>query len=891
MANETFYLRFENDPEPINLPSDEFFGYDKAKFNIKQDEKRFGRDVTTNVSGGEYSDRREHYIEKMLHSLDRDGFESKIIQGVQSGDLNIELQIEAQTCATNEVDYVTTEQFIQDTKELLIKRRYDTTVTLQNPLTLDNEEITPPTIHKFLMKAFPLVQVSEWTAPEGAVMFSSQGFYGAPAFFNVIKQNTKFEIENSLSWLIDFTAPQINTTNYGINPPNDFKIIEAQNNLEDVVATLDLDILVEYLGSEISDAPVQIQGFFVKGEGELFDNIGDPSKRFEFFNSGVLGPQPGSVPDVTEYAFQGQVSVNIGNVNRGEFVWFYFRHGSSSYTVNVKTTFNSAKLTMKAASITYNTVVYGYRLYDVMKYVVKSISGLEIDAPRFGIGGEFYDLFLSNGNFFRGKTDEPYYISLQDIMNSIMPQFKADYEITPDATVFFGLFPDFYRPVEIARFTSTQFQSLKKTFNPRFCVSEFKIGFKNFESQRETTQANTIDEVHGNSEWLFSANKGVENVNENSIDWTMSAAQLERNRRAAIEEAQSTATNNDTTIFAIDVNTAAVSGIQSLIFTETDNLQHKYLPDTNQLSLKNDNSFSWIQLGIEVGGLFTIPNTPPQLNYGSFTVVEVSDNALLLDVNSGDVDAGNDDIRSTRFTYRVSATSIVGVSWSDQTLSVSGLANPEAYPNLRYSIQQSIRNYHQQYLATMNLYHPNAFLDNTKYLNNPNGIINGLREGGEVREGFQNGIPLSEPILTPCMYEEITIVDPDKISLADWIQLSRDMRTIRGYITFENNDGHLKKVFGKSATFDKSVDALIIEQGEEKYEPVTINIVKLADGNVRVNNEWEVTKLKWQAVGLKYRIMDRENKLLYNPMFWERISVNGNIPESQNQLETWLSSL
>jgi len=891
MAQETFYLRFENETDPVNLPSDEIFGWDKANFQLKQDENRFGRDVVLNTSECEYTDRREHYVDKMLHTFDKNGFESKIIQGINADGQNIELQIDAKGMETNEIDSVKTPGLIQDTESLLLKRRMKTKVFLQNPLTIDNAEITPPTIEKIILKAYPILQTSRWEADAGKFILSGRGFFGAPSFFNVIKGARESEIQNSLGvWLKDYVFPLENTTNYGMDNPDQFKSLEAINALEEVTAVLDLDILCEYLGSEITDAPAQIQGFFVKGPGELFDNIGDPSKRFEFFNSGVLGPQPGSAPDVTEYHFQGQVTVNIGKINRGEFLWFYFRHGAGNYSTGVKTTFNSASLKLTASSVSYNTVIPCYRLYDVMKYVVKSISGLDIVAPRYDVGGEFHSLFLSNGNFFRNKIAEPFYITLEEILDSIWAQFKSDYKILPNKDVFFGIYQDFYKSVEIARFTSTQFQSLKKTINPRYALNQFRFGFKNYESQRENEQENTIDSVHGESEFIFAENIGVENVHECSVSWTMDARTIARNQRAAQEVASSAATNNDNTIFAIDVNEAAISGIQNLLYTETSFLQHDYNPENDLLALRNDGTFSWLQLGIAVGGVFIIASTPAQQNSGSYVVTSISDNQLLLSPTSANPVSGNDGERDTTYTYRVPVSSLVGVNWTDQGLSVTGLANSDRYPNLRYSLMSSIQKYHIPYLATANLFHKDAYISTTFYKNNPNAIINGIREGGEIREGFQDGIQLSDPILSPFQYEKITFVD-EEITIGGWIALCNNIRENDGYITFEDNNGFLRKVFGKDVSFDNADEALIIEVGEEKFEPVIINIVPLPDGNVRINDEWEVTKLKYEPQGESYRIMDRENKLLYNPIFWDRIAINGDIAESQNQLEEWLSAL
>jgi hypothetical protein len=88
-----------------------------------------------------------------------------------------------------------------------------------------------------------------------------------------------------------------------------------------------------------------------------------------------------------------------------------------------------------AESTAYNSVSKSLRLVDVMAQVVKSISGLEINAPRFIALGEFYDNRLLNGDFLRGIDKNGFKISLEDIENSL-PEFKGDYEIGSDGKVF-----------------------------------------------------------------------------------------------------------------------------------------------------------------------------------------------------------------------------------------------------------------------------------------------------------------------------------------------------------------------------------------------------------------------------------------------------------------------
>lgn len=871
---EDFYIRFNNDIVPENIPIREFEGYDAAKLTLQQRADGFGRDEMFNASAAKYTKNMDDVLfDRLLQVDDQHGHEADITQGIVIGEKTLELGFDSKKSETNQIDEFTTE-LLQNGKLELMKRRAKTKVDVFSDRTLDGEPIDPLVPENILYNAYPYVQVSRWkqtqpkTAPAGGSLYVS--------FFQGIEE---YGIEDTLT-------PFSGTSGLGglVSAVNQFQYIRAQNNLENVNVSIDCDIDFKYRitgGDSNSAASIKLW-WYVHDEPFV---IGQPlSDGAIVYTKQITGTTD------QDFNISENFTFVIDSIARGQClsVFWAFDWDSPEHTASPETewVFNSTEMIITATSLSYNTIVPTLRLFDVMEYLVKSTCGLDIDAPRYGLDGEFWPLRLCNGNLFRLKTDEPFHITLETILNSIN-QFKGDYQLTPEQEIFFGIFEDFYTPIEIAVLKQRQFIPFKKAYNPRFIVNNVNIGFKSYESQRENSQPNTVDEVHGEWEGL-TANKLADNTHPVSIEWVMSARTQERNRRAAIEETSTTATNNDDTIFCIDTTDEPLQNTNALAFPERAYLLHAYIEETDTLSLRNDGSFSWTALGITAGQPFAITNSDE--NAGNYTVVSVSDGEIILNPQGSISDSGDGD-RFTSFTYLVDVTTLVAVSYTNQGLVVSGIENSDRYPNLRYTLGESRRKYHKSYLASMNLRHKDSYIRTTFYKNNPNCVINGNREGGIVTPVYPNGgVEVDTPILSDVLWKNMVFTGED-ITIEYWLELVERIQADRGYFRCIDNNEHVVRGYAKVISWDNALNAIVIDEFEEKYSPVIINIVKLDNGHVLINNEYEVTQLNYTPQGVKYRIMDREGELLYTPIMWNRIAVNGNIPQSQNELAEWLLSL
>jgi len=534
------------------------------------------------------------------------------------------------------------------------------------------------------------------------------------------------------------------------------------------------------------------------------------------------------------------------------------------------------KTTITAESTAYNSITPSFRLVDVMAQVIKSISGLTIDAPRYAQLGQFYDNRLFNGNFLRNIKDKPFYVSLEDLEKSIT-EMNADYEIQSNGNIFFGIEQDFYTPIESGFFDNTQFSGMNKTFNPRFTVNEFNYSYKNYQSLKENEEVNSADTVHGESKWVF-FNKMVENKKEVAIEWTRDAFLIESNRRKALEITENTASQDDDKLFCIDT----IDTTESKTFNESTELLHTYNTVNSTLVLRTKGEVNFILLGIEVGSLFTIYT--PDANNGSYTVFSVVNNELVLTPNVGTViSSANDGDRLTVYAYTLNLSLIPYTNYTNEGFSsITNLNTPDSYSNLRYSVRRNINNYWQSYLATCNLYHKKKNILNTWYKNNGDCTTTYL--GNTVTEK-SDLLPVN-PILSPFLYNDIIFAN---VEFEDFIALQNSIRSDRGFIRTIDNNNRVIKIYPITMKWEVLSKELTIK-AEEKFEPKTMEI-DTTNSFILINNETSLLKLDWEITDEKVYLFDKYRQRLFNGVYWNNVSIDGVLSDTVEILKNKLRLL
>jgi len=839
-----FYLDFKSDSYG-KKQVDEIFGTDAIKFSLNQrtDGGGMARDIS--FSGGdiqfEFTHMRNHELKQLLYYHRTFGFESKVVLTIEVDTLNkYTCDLDFATAETDDLEYFKCKG-IQDGALQIIKRRKSVKVDVLSSVDVDGDFIQPLVAENMLLLAKPVVQESVWKQLEDSI------FQKTVFVFNALYVNpcnlAKYNIEDTYSFFSSSSSDI-----------NDFKLVTAKNNLVNVKISIN-KLKLKLLGTN------PFANIYVK---LLYGFTKETAKSISlFFANGV-----------NDIDVERSFYPKIDFLNRGESIWIFVEVSTDLagkqllgelYVENFNTS-------ISAESTAYNSISKSLRLVDVMSQVIKSISGLDINAPRFEALGQFYDNRLLDGNFLRGITDKGFKVSLEDIENSL-PEMKGDYEIDSNGKVFFGIEQDFYKPVQSGFFDNTQFSSMNKTFNPKYSVNEFNFIYENYQSLKENEELNSADTIHGESKWVL-FNKNVENKKEAKIQWTRDAFLIEATRRKALEITESTASQDDDTLFCIDsINTTFTN-----TFTEVTDLQHTFDAVNYRLSIKNDGSVNFESLGIIVDSIFIIQ--PEDKNAGSYRVFSVTPNSLELTRLVGIINSGGNGNRPTKYTYELDQNIVPFTNYTDLGFTeTENLNAANSYSNRRYSAMRNIYNYWQSYLATCNIYWKNNVLRNTWYKNN--GLYTAKYDGVKLTENA-DFLP-SNPILTPMLYNDVVF---SNVYFEDFIALQNSIRNDRGYIRTIDNTERVVKVYPVTMEYSLLEKELKIK-GEEKFEPISMTIQTQAD-YILVNNETRILSLRWEILNQKLYLYDQNRYRLYNGVYWNEVSINGAVPSTLTELKEWL---
>lgn len=814
MANEKFFFIFGESPqtrvfiqEPIN--------YRGVPFILQRQDDGMGLDVSLNGDENRFTltDYRDHQLPEMIYYRDRYGFEADVLFGIifENGEELIN-QVDFQTASTNDYDYFEFSTITVSSKQLF-KRRMATKVDMFSNLSIDNEAIEPLTPINMLLQAKPSIQVSKWQKPTSEPYENTPGV--VLSVFNPGQSLMQADIKDSYTFFQDKVfASGISD---GIEP---FKIIKADSNLKGLKLVIK-NIESSTIGTSILRLYVAVNNTATK----LMEIVG----QGEFNN------------DITYYIDQLQREDTIS--------LFWLVQGGA------RVNFDYFELT--AESTAYNTISPTFRLIDVMKQIAKSTANLEVNAPRYNIGGEFYDTVLTNGKMLGGNISDPFYVSWEDLMNSVKGEGNSGWEISLNGNVFVGTEDDFYTDTECGVFEDIQFDTLQKDTDPKMALNTFKLNFSNYQSLKENTEPNSGSTIHGES-ILTLPNTEVEGDKEVKIPWIRDAILLDVQQRLSTVISKDTATQDDDKIFAIDT----ISTESDQNFTETTSLQHT--KNESYLSLKSDGSVNFLVLGIRPNTTFQILYPDP--NNGIYTVSEVFNNEVRLIGNNPS--ASNNGVRLTKYTYQIKIATIPLTNRTNQGFGViENLISPEKYSNMRYSVERIIRTRFIKFLAGCTWWKKDKSIINTYYKNNGACIT---EFGGLLIQEKENFIPDVTPIYTSNWYEGITFANVD---FEDFVALCNRLRTYHGYITMKDINRRLLQIYPEKLSYQNDTRAIVID-GNEKYIKAYLTITN-ENGIILVNNETTVTVLRWDLIDHKVELFDLERQRIYPGVYWYKTSING----------------
>lgn len=878
------YLNFVSTNRGL-IEIDEPTGFDQAVFEIMQEDGRHGRDIfsVTNEKGKLTLDRLpNHCFDYVMEAIEQDGFEAEIkYQVAFDGEMSVVGDVSCQAAVTDDVNKIEL-AIVEENFKTIFKKRFDVKTNLFNDKSLDDADIAPVQTVKALFKAKPIVQVSEWTNPIiGKQLFFNNPYVNAD-YFNPIKNQVTYDILNSLSWLED-----TNTDSGG--GFGNFAYVQAVNKLTNINVKISVNITIDYLPQLENDNPTG-------KNGQVLLRLYYGASTSSYSQVNVFDVPVFQGTSNQQYILNQTFEVPIELVNSTEKIWFSFVSGTGNGAV-IKLTFFDCTVNITATSTAYNSVIDIVNLYDAMKYNALSSANLPVSAPRWEFGGHLQNLFITSQALMRGLLDKPFSISTKDIVEEYLPMVNGDYQIQQDGTIFYGVEEDFYRDYEILSLTQQdatdefgqplgQIEGFERSFNKEYTVNEFKFGFQNYASKKETTQGNTYDIVHGQFETLL-PNKRVENKKNVEVGFIFDAFEWESARQKAFDLSENTATQDDDKIYCAEF--VALTDADRLQ-KETISVDHRATQTDFNLQLVNNESFGWIRIGLFVGDTVTIDTGV--VNTGTYTVTEVTERILYLVTTGGFPQ--NIGIVNTTITYHISPN----VLWVNRTnegfTEITGIADGDNFGNLAHTAKRSALNYWSSYLATCCMYKQGQEIKITDYKNNPDAVIQENGEAEGIREG-DNFVP-EGAILTPYLVEVKGIM-----SLQKFFDTQTKQRLHNGYIrSFDANRlpllGYIKQAnFIPQTKGGIDAEDIIGECAfvlKEKYQEFYLQILGSGNGMIVLSNGESASDFNFYIENKKLYIFDETGKQLFVPVPFNRVKVNSSTQAATpEQLEQWLNLL
>lgn len=875
-----FYLNFKNEDSFGRIEITEPIGFDGASFVVGQDAKRYGRDaykineeINLNFYKGNYdpSDLQQLPNGTVVYNLtqgydflidcyNRHGFESNVDFEIElDGLVFIPSNLDFQTCETDGFSYFTCKA-VQEQARQIVKRRADIVTNIFSTEDLDGNEVTPAQTQNILLKAKPVRQISKWNyAPVGftSTNFGFQSFVAFPIFNNLID----FGIDASLtSFATSYTAQLVNEPAFLEQYRQDVTVIQAQADLTDIQIKI-RDLSFTSFGDDpvnvVKQLSVNYGTSYVSGEFETILLENETSNTFFNLSS-------------KDY------DVTIPFLPNGGFIYIAYSMLGLTPTGGVTPigsfnfTLTSGSLEINATSTAIDSVIKGVRYIDVFKENIKRINGYEVFAPRFDVGGEYYDQFAFTGSLIKQRDDVAFPVKLKDITEGLQ-EVNSDYQITDK--LYIGRYEDFYANNEIAVFVTPPDDTFKSTFNERYAINQFEYKYKTYEQDRE--ESNTTDAIHTDTQWLL-GNTQVENTKTIDIDQIRDAYKIEATRKLGLKD--TTSTDDDDKMFLIDVVPLAPSTKGG--FTSV--LRHNVNSDGN-LQLLRTELFTWTLLGFSVGDVFSILDGQ---NIGDYTILEFDDSIILLEpITPTTPTFTGETFTEVEYPY----TSVAFVNRTNEGLEFfDNLINGDDYSNLRYSIKRNIKTW-QPYLATASKFIPNKEFKNTYFKDNGECITRFVGESENIQENASIlNTELSEAIITPYLYETRLLAPFDQMTaLINAIDTVNEDNSIGGFIRCIDNNGKVIRLYPNKLDYLPSTETLTLT-GEERFDGEGVNIVISGD-TVTINEVgYDVDVLSdpfYEFDGDYFKIYDLNRLPVINPTRYDDITVNGlNFNSSQELL-------
>jgi len=824
--------------EQGNYARDTFTFNDKVDF-VFYDEKGDELVPSRMLNNGVLLSHMESGLRFLLEENKRKGTESVVKYKLQLDNVDFSIaQLDFGEAETDNVSYFKC-KLIQDTQKALIKKRNTIKVDAFSNKDLDDNTITPITTERLLLKSLPVVGESTWQSPDGFVSLGlpSLPFTDLYYYYNPCKQSIKYEIENSLSWL---DRLKVNTFD-DYDAMGSFAVLQAFEQLTDVKIEI-----TDFLFFKTVFGQAESSFRIVWGYSPLF-----PIGAHAVYDTGVM--IGGS------FAFNSDINYTIPVVPKGASVWIFGRTRVGSGGGSTFTTLSAFNTKITATSTAIDTVIEAVRYIDLIKQNYKGIgSSLPIDAPKFDVGGEFYNNMCYTGKLIRQITDKPFYLELKETVESLM-EFNGDAQINDDE-VFIGQYQDFYQNIDMGGFLIAPDKNLKYTKNDRYLINEFSLGYEHFEEFRG--EQNTLQSIHTNTQWFIPANNSM-NKKDVKTPFTRDAMRIESVKRRNTRITND-ANDTDDEIFISDI-VSLPPGARNKFTAFL-----KYSSNGSRVLILSDDSFSWDLLGFNVGNTIKVN--------GNNVVVESLTAREIVLIYSAVVATGE-----LVFTIDYPLTNVQYVTRTNQGLIFSeNLPSADKFGNLRYSIKRNMRFWYA-YLATAGKFIVDKSIKNTFFRNNGDCTTQFTGEPAPIKE---NAPILIQDITDYKILNQNIINTTVTATFDDARALIAKSQNDRGFVRVQDQEGRIIKGYIKKFDHNWKYNELKLTL-EEKNESDFL-VIDYSDGSLTINEVGYPRKIVTQKMYNIFngfiQFFDENNINLCNRTYFDKVKYNGVIYNSIDEL-------
>lgn len=704
----------------INEP----IGFDKVDFNLTRSESLHS--ISSNFAGNsiEFEFNKDvHYnvFNAIVQEYEVNGFLGDVMLFITyNGNELFKGSFDFSTTQTDMLNYIKC-QIVNKDKLYLLDKNKNVAVDLLSDEDLDKNTVTPAPISTLSLPPVELFRESIWEDNEQRDYTLITG-----ATFNNAQNTTKYEINDSLSWMTPIET-------YSGLAGRNMQLISAKENLRDI------NIEIEYnsgsmFASTVEDMMAELWICYGEERPDLSNGDWDNQITKVLIHSlNIPAGGQTSVPPITNY--------HIDSIPRGSGVWIYWRlYGVAGLGKKFSNT--GTKITINGTSTNFYSLTDSIKYTELIENAVKKIA--DINNVVWNVN-YYDDTYAFNGNLLRQIPDKGFEVKWQDIAKQLNERnLGAYYKEDTDTLVI-----DHRNNILGTNLIGSYGDLAKKDFyfvteDENFIVNKFNYKYGKFQAQKENNVNGNNASVHGESEWYIN-NKTFEGSIDVDLPFVRDSFMIEDIRQKALEYKEDTATNEDSTVVLVET----MANIPAVQVTETVTVLANW--DDPFQSFQNDGSFSWLRLGIDTLQEVVVNGV------GYYVSNIITDNRLTVSALGFTPPPLNGQMTIT-ITYTVLADRVAVLS--------NGLLNQS------FSVRQNIE-FWKQTLNVANYYNQLP-ITNTIYKENKDASINGLVENSDI-------IPVGA-LHTPRMIDSKVMISVD-----DYFYLKNNKI---GYINIfnQNND-------------------------------------------------------------------------------------------------------